>query len=189
VGTFLNHDSPFQLLIAVILSAQCTDDRVNKVTPGLFKLFPTSEKLANAQLEDVVATIKSVNFFNNKSKNIIKTAQIIEQEHEGKVPNNLEALVELPGVGRKTANVVLGQSFNIPGITADTHVMRVSRRLGFTKATDPVKVERDLMKVWPKETWIDFSSITILHGRHTCDARSPKCSRCELNKLCDYYKK
>jgi endonuclease III len=189
VGTFLTHDSSFQLLIAVILSAQCTDERVNKVTPGLFKSFPDSETLSKSSLFEVKELIKSVNFFNNKSKNIIKTAQMIEDTHDGAVPNTLEKLITLPGVGRKTANVVLGQAFNTPGITADTHVKRVMWRLGFTKHTDPIKVEIDLMKVWPKETWIDFSSITILHGREKCMARTPNCIECELKSYCNYYKK
>lgn len=189
VGTFLNHGSPFQLLIAVILSAQCTDERVNKVTPALFDKYSTAKELSNASLDQVKQLIKSVNFFNNKSINIIKTAEILENQYEGEVPKELDKLVTLPGVGRKTANVVLGQAFGIPGITVDTHVKRVMTRLGFTKNTDPVKIEQDLMKTWDKETWTDFSSITILHGRETCDARSPKCERCELQIYCNNFKK
>ena len=189
VGTFLTHNSSFQLLIAVIMSAQCTDIRVNKVTPDLFDAYPTSKALAGASFEHVRELIKSVNFCNAKALNIINTAVQIEEKFKGIVPSTLKDLITLPGVGRKTANVVLGQAFNTPGITADTHVKRVSYRLGFTKQSDPTKVEFDLMKVWPKKTWIDFSSITILHGRDTCLARAPKCSICKLQHLCDFFKK
>jgi endonuclease-3 len=184
VGTFLNHKNSFELLIAVILSAQCTDERVNLVTPLLFERFPTPEKLYKADIEYIAETIKSINFFNNKAKNIQATAGILFTRYNSEVPDTLEALVELPGVGRKTANVVLGQAFGKPGITVDTHVKRVSTRLGFTKQTDPVKIEYDLMKVWPKETWTDYSSIMILHGRHTCKAQRPLCDTCEFVEFC-----
>lgn len=184
VSTFLTHSTPFQLLIAVILSAQCTDERINKVTPTLFKKYPTPKKLSEAHIEDITDTLKSINFFNNKAKNIQQTAYIIYHHYQGKVPQTLNELVKLPGVGRKTANVVLGQSFGIPGITVDTHVNRVSNRLGFTRQKDPVSIEKDLMDCWPKETWIDYSTIMILHGRTRCKSQRPDCDHCELLDLC-----
>jgi endonuclease-3 len=184
VGTFLDHKNAFELLIAVILSAQCTDERVNMVTPLLFERFPTPEALYKADVEYIAETIKSINFFNNKAKNIQATAGILFNNYNSVVPDTLDQLVELPGVGRKTANVVLGQAFGKPGITVDTHVKRVSTRLGFTKNTDPVKIEYDLMKCWPKDTWIDYSSIMILHGRHTCKAQRPLCESCEFFEFC-----
>lgn len=184
VGTFLDHKNSFELLIAVILSAQCTDERVNMVTPLLFERFPTPEALYKADIEYIAETIKSINFFNNKAKNIQATAGILFTTYSSEVPDTLEQLVELPGVGRKTANVVLGQAFGKPGITVDTHVKRVSNRLGFTKHQDPVKAEYDLMKCWPKEIWSDFSSIMILHGRHTCKAQRPLCISCEFLEFC-----
>jgi len=183
-GTFLTHKNPFELLIAVILSAQCTDERINKVTPNLFTKFPTPKALATAKLTDIKEAIKSVNFFNNKSENIQKTAAALLEDYKGVVPNTLEKLIKLPGVGRKTANVVLGQAFNVPGITVDTHVKRVSFRLGFTKHTDPEKAEQDLIKLWPKETWINYSSILILHGRNTCKAIKPLCHSCPFFSIC-----
>lgn len=184
VSTFLTHDTPFQLLIAVILSAQCTDERVNLVTPRLFQKFPTPEALATANPDEVVKTIKSINFFNNKAHNIQKTAQIIHTDYRDEVPRTLSNLIQLPGVGRKTANVVLGQAFNIPGITVDTHIKRVTRRLGFTKESDPVKIEYDLMKVWPENWWNMLSTTLILHGRTTCPARKPRCEACQLAAFC-----
>jgi endonuclease-3 len=184
VGTFLTHNNPFELLIAVILSAQCTDKRVNQTTPDLFQRFRTPQQLYEAPLDDIRDSIKSINFFNTKALNIQKTAGIIDRKHKGKVPEQLAELIQLPGVGRKTANVVLGQAFGQPGITADTHVKRVSKRLGFTKEIDATKVEYELMKVWPKSIWTDFSSIMILHGRDTCNARKPKCDDCLLIDSC-----
>ena len=184
VGTFLTHQNSFELLIAVILSAQCTDERVNKTTPGLFQRFPTPQALAEGELLDIQDAIKSINFFKTKAINIQKTAQIICSDYDSQVPKTLNQLIKLPGVGRKTANVVLGQAFGQPGITADTHAKRVSKRLGFTTETDATKVEYELMTVWPKSTWTDFSSIMILHGRDTCDARKPNCDYCILLDLC-----
>lgn len=184
VGTFLNHSSPFQLLIAVIMSAQCTDERINKVTPALFTAYPDSFTLAKADSAHVRELIKSVNYFNSKADNIIKTAQIISKDYKGAVPEELDLLIQLPGVGRKTANVVRGQAFGLPGITVDTHVKRLSNRLGFTDHSDAVKAEKELMEIWPENIWTDFSSTLILHGRHTCDARKPKCTQCELAHLC-----
>lgn len=184
VTTFLNHKSPFELLIAVILSAQCTDERVNMVTPGLFADFPTPKDLANAPLDGVIKHIKSVTYFNAKAKNIIQTANQIHTIYNDEVPANLDALITLPGVGRKTANVVLGQAFGIPGITVDTHVKRLTQRLGFTKSKQPEKIEQDLMKIWPKSIWSDFSTVLIVHGRQICQARSPQCTACKISEWC-----
>lgn len=186
VTTFLTHKNEFELLIAVILSAQCTDDRVNMVTPALFDALPTPQAFVDADLDDIKELIKSINFFNNKAKNIQATAQILLDDHNGIVPPNLDDLIKLPGVGRKTANVVLGQAFDIPGITVDTHVKRLSQRLGFTKHDDAVKAEFDLISIWPKETWIDFSSLLILHGRKVCIARKPKCGECVVREWCPF---
>ncbi len=182
--TFLIHKNTFELLIAVILSAQCTDERVNLTTPALFDALPTPESMAQAPLENIKELIKSINFFNNKAKNIKDCAAKLVHLHASKVPNTLEELVKLPGVGRKTANVVLGQAFGIPGITVDTHVKRLCHRMGFTKHNDAVKAEKDLMKLWPPETWNDFSTTLIVHGRSICSARKPNCPSCFLNKLC-----
>ena len=184
VTTFLTHKNEFELLIAVILSAQCTDERVNKVTPALFDALPTPKAFVDADLNQIKELIKSINFFNNKAKNIQATAHILINEHDAKVPADLESLVKLPGVGRKTANVVLGQAFDIPGITVDTHVRRLSQRLLFTKQDDAVKIEMDLNKRWPVDIWIDMSSLIILHGREICDARKPKCFDCPISNFC-----
>ena len=184
VTTFLTHRNEFELLIAVILSAQCTDERVNMVTPALFDALPTPSAFVNADIDHIKYMIKSINFFNNKAKNIQATSQRLMDHFNGQVPSDLDALVSLPGVGRKTANVVLGQAFNIPGITVDTHVRRLTQRLGFTKQDDAVKIEMDLIKRWPIEIWIDMSSLLILHGRKTCNARKPSCYDCSISSFC-----
>ena len=184
VTTFLTHKNHYELLIAVILSAQCTDERVNKTTPQLFQHYPSPEALATATLEDVKHDIKSINFFNNKAQNIIKTAQHLVTTHNGSVPDTLEALIQCPGVGRKTANVVLGQAFGKPGITVDTHVNRVTRRLGFTTETTPEKVETDCQKCWSTDIWSHFSTLLIIHGRQVCKARKPQCDICQLSTHC-----
>jgi endonuclease-3 len=184
VTTFLTHGSPFQLLIAVIMSAQCTDARVNMVTPGLFAQFPDVRSMADADPEEVAFLIKSINFFSTKARNIVATAQRIRDVYHGVVPETLVDMVTLPGVGRKTANVMLGQAFGQPGITVDTHVNRLSRRLGFTTNTDAEKIERDLQKVWPEAIWTDLSSYLIVHGREVCGARYAKCDVCVLSDLC-----
>ncbi|MBT5855883.1 endonuclease III [bacterium] len=184
VGTFLTHNNTFELLIAVILSAQCTDERVNMVTPSLFANWATPEALGNAPLENIKKTIKSINFFNNKAINIQKSAKILQKEYDSIVPDSLDELIQLPGVGRKTANVVLGQAFGQQGITVDTHVKRLCNRLGLTKYKDAVKAEFELMNVWPKDSWTDFSSILILQGRQVCKAINPQCEICELTKEC-----
>ncbi|RAP31619.1 endonuclease III [Candidatus Marinamargulisbacteria bacterium SCGC AG-343-D04] len=182
--TFLEHKNHFELLIAVILSAQCTDERVNKTTPGLFKQFPTAKALGNGNLDDIKHCIKSINFFNNKSKNIKETALILDKKYNGTVPDTLNELIKLPGVGRKTANVILGQAFGKPGITVDTHVNRLSRRLGFTQKKEAVPVEMDLQKVWKEDIWSDFSTVLIYHGRQICTARKAKCDDCIIEHLC-----
>lgn len=182
----LDHTNPFELLLATILSAQCTDARVNMVTPALFKKYPTPQKLAKAKLEDVEELIKSINFFRNKSKSLIGCAQMLVENHHGDIPRTVEELSELPGVGRKTANVVLGNAFNInTGIVVDTHVKRTAYLLGLTKETDPVKVEMDLMKLFPNETWTDLSHLLIFLGRRTCIARRPQCDLCNLKDVCN----
>lgn len=181
----LNHSNPFELLLATILSAQCTDARVNMVTPALFKKYPSPQKLAKARLEDVEEIIKSVNFFRNKSKSLISCAQTLVDEFNGEVPRTVEELTKLAGVGRKTANVVLGNAFNINvGIVVDTHVKRTAALLGLTKQTDPEKVELDLMKLFPNETWTELSHLLIFLGRRTCIARRPQCDLCVLNQIC-----
>jgi endonuclease-3 len=181
----LNHSNPYELLLATILSAQCTDARVNMVTPELFKKYPTAQKLAKAKLEDIEEVIKSVNFFRNKSKSLIGCAQKLVIDHNGIVPKTVEELSDLPGVGRKTANVVLGNAFNInTGIVVDTHVKRTAHLLGLTKQTDPAKVEIDLMKLYPNEQWTDLSHLLIFLGRRTCLARRPQCDLCNLKDIC-----
>lgn len=181
----LIHSNPFELLIATILSAQCTDVRVNMVTPSLFKKYPTPQKMAKAKLEDMEEAIKSINFFRNKSKSLIGCAQMLIEKHDGEVPRTVDELAELPGVGRKTANVVLGNAFNInTGIVVDTHVKRTTLLLGLTKQTDPAKVEQDLMKLFPNEHWTEISHLLIFLGRRTCIARRPHCDLCNLKDVC-----
>lgn len=182
----LVHESPLQLLVATILSAQCTDERVNKVTPDLFRRFPDAQAFAEANPRSLEAAIRTTGFFKNKAKNIRSACRALIENHEGKVPSTLEELVALPGVGRKTANVVLGNAFDIPGITVDTHVGRVSRRLGLTREEDPVKVEFELMKIIPQPQWTHFSHQMIWHGRRICSARKPLCSQCFLRDMCPF---
>jgi len=182
---FLHYKTPFQLLCSVILSAQCTDERVNMVAPGLFKAFPTPEKLAKAKNNEVEALIKSTGFYKNKAKNLIGCAQTLLSLYRGKMPKSIEEMVKIPGVGRKTANVVLGEVYGISeGITVDTHVTRLSNRLGWTKHQDAVKIERDLMKFVPKEEWLFISHRLIQHGRKVCGARKPLCGDCALSHWC-----
>jgi len=181
---YLNHENPWQLLIAVILSAQCTDARVNIVTKDLFQKYDTLEKFANADLKELELDIKPTGFYHNKAKNIIACAKRLVYEFGGEVPSSLEDLTSLAGVGRKTANVIRGNIYNEPSIVVDTHVKRISRRLGFTKETDPEKIEYELMKVLPKEHWILYNIQIISFGRNICFARSPKCENCFLQDLC-----
>lgn len=184
-GCSLDFHSPFQLVIATILSAQCTDKRVNMVTPALFRRWPTAQHMARATLPQIEAVIRTTGFFRAKAKNIRGCCQALVERHGGEVPRDLAALVKLPGVGRKTANVVLGSGFGrAEGVVVDTHVGRISRRLGLTKQSDAVRAERDLMAVLPREHWIGFSHRLIEHGRTVCSARRPKCEACPLAALC-----
>ena len=180
----LDFNSPLELLVATVLSAQCTDKRVNSVTPILFKTFPTLEMLAGAKLSKVEEIIYSTGFYRSKAKNIKELANKILKEFNGEVPNTLAQLVTLPGVGRKTANVVLGNAFGIPGLTVDTHFGRLSRRFGWSTATDPVKVENDVAELIPEKEWTLLSHKLIWHGRRICHSRKPECGICPLAKLC-----
>jgi endonuclease-3 len=186
VKTQLDHDSPFQLLIATILSAQCTDRQVNRVTGPLFQAFGTPELLAAAPLPKIEGYIHSTGFFRNKARNIKQCALAIVESHGGKVPAELDLLVQLPGVGRKTANVVLGAAFGIPGVVVDTHVNRISQRLGLTVHNDPVKIEFDLMDLMPQKEWSDFCLRLIYFGRETCSARKPRCPSCPIRRHCPW---
>lgn len=185
--TELIYDGPFQLLIAVILSAQCTDARVNVTTPALFARYPTPEKLAKAKVADVEKLIHSCGFYRAKAKAIMATSASLVEQFNGKVPGTLEELVTLRGVGRKTASVVLNQAFDVPAIAVDTHVKRVAFRLGWTSNTDPVKIEFDLRDVVPMELWSDVNGLLILHGRRICGARKPNCPECPVQQYCAFY--
>lgn len=185
VKCYLNHDTPWQLLIATMLSAQCTDDRVNIVTKDLFQKYTSIEDFANATQEELEKDIHSTGFYRNKAKNIIACCQKLLTEHEGEVPSDIDALTSLAGVGRKTANVVRGNIFGIPSVVVDTHVKRVSLLLGLTKNQDPVKIEFDLMKVLPKDHWISYNTQIIAHGRKVCIARRPQCQNCFLYTFCE----
>jgi endonuclease-3 len=181
----LRHENPFQLLISTVLSAQCTDERVNQVTATLFPKYPDAEAFAYANPKDLEQDIRPTGFFRNKTKSIMGASKKIIEEFRGEVPKTMEQLLTLPGVARKTANVVLGTAFGIAsGIVVDTHVQRLSRRLDLTKNTDPKKIEQDLMQIIPQERWILFSHQLIWHGRRVCQARKPKCLECNLEKLC-----
>jgi endonuclease-3 len=181
----LIHRSPFELLIATILSAQCTDERVNGVTPALFAEFPDARSMAGAEPAILEKLIQSTGFYRAKARSIRGCCAGLVERHGGEVPRALEALVALPGVGRKTANVVLGTAFGIPsGVVVDTHVGRISRRLGLTVHADAVKAERDLMELLPRRSWVDFSHRLIFHGRRVCRARRPNCVGCSLRDLC-----
>jgi len=181
----LHHRNPWELLVATILSAQCTDKRVNEVTPGLFEKYPTPRDFVAARQEVLANDIRSTGFFNNKAKSLIGAAKKIVDQFGGKVPRTMEELLTVPGAARKTANVVLGTAYGIAlGVVVDTHVQRVSRRLDLTKNEDPVKIEQDLMKILPKDRWILFSHQMIHHGRALCVARRPKCAECKLNPVC-----
>ena len=184
----LEHKSAFQLLVAVELSAQCTDARVNIITRELFKHYPDAPSLAKAEQSDVEELIKTGGLFRNKAKNIISAAKSIMEDYDGQVPNKMEDLVKLAGIGRKSANVLLGNVFDIPGFPVDTHVKRVLKRLGITDSDDPVKIEAEVNKLIEPEYWTNLSHMVILHGRATCSARKPDCENCVLNKICRYYK-
>jgi endonuclease-3 len=181
----LEHETPYQLLVATILSAQCTDERVNKVTRPLFAKYPTAHDIAALPVAKIEKLVASTGFFRNKAKNIKACSQALVDQFDGEVPQDLDTLVGLAGVGRKTANVVLGTAFGIPtGVVVDTHVGRLSRRLGLTTQTDAVKVETDLMAILPQREWIDFSHRMIWHGRKVCNARKPLCQECSMRRFC-----
>ena len=181
---YLEHENPWQLLIATILSAQCTDARVNIVTKDLFVKYPTLEAFAAADVKELEQDIRSTGFYHNKAKNIIACCQKLLMDYNGDVPNDIDKLTSLAGVGRKTANVIRGNIFGIPSIVVDTHVKRISKKLGLTKEDDPVKIEFDLMDILPKDHWIIYNIHIIRLGRTICTARSPKCEECFLNDLC-----
>lgn len=180
----LNHQNTFELLVAVILSAQCTDEAVNRVTPDLFRVYPDPERLAAAKTSDIERIIRSLGLYRAKAKSLKHCAQQLIQQFGGNVPATMDELTQLAGVGRKTANVILGHAFGIPGIIVDTHCKRVSRRLGLTREEDPVKIEYDLNRLLPPGEWTGFSHRLIIHGRKICYARKPACGRCPVNHLC-----
>ena len=182
----LDHQNALQLLVATILSAQCTDERVNKVTPALFERYLSAADFARADPEELMELIRSTGFFRNKAKSIMGMAKGLLEKHGGEVPGKLDDLVKLPGIGRKTANVVLGNAFGVPGITVDTHVGRISRRWEFTAQKDPVKVEFDLMEIIPEKRWTKFCHQVILHGRTLCMAKKPNCPQCLILKQCPH---
>jgi len=183
----LDYKNAFQLLVATVLSAQCTDKRVNQTTPALFKKYPNPQKMAKADLKDIQNLVKSTGFFRAKAKNIKGLSNIIVEQFDGNVPSKLEDLITLPGVGRKTANVVLGHAFGIPGITVDTHFGRLSRRFGWSKQNNPVKVEFEVGELIPEKEWTNLSQRMIWHGRRVCHSRKPACGACALAKLCPSY--
>ncbi len=181
-------DTPFNLLVAVILSAQCTDVRVNVVTKKLFKKYKNPETYFTKPISQLEEDIRSTGFFRNKAKSLSGMARAVVEKHDGKLPETMEELVKLPGVGRKTANVILGECFDTPGIVVDTHVKRVSNRLGFTQEKDPVKIEYALQKLAPQKEWTRFAHSILLHGRYVCKARKPQCEECSMTRYCDYFK-
>lgn len=183
----LNYQNPLQLLISTILAAQCTDERVNIVTKELFQKYRTVEDFANANIEVLEQDIKSTGFYRNKAKNIIGCCNKLIKEHGGKVPDNMEALTALPGVGRKTANVILSNIYNVPGVIVDTHCKRLANRIGLTEQEDPVKIEQELMEIIPQKDWARFSNNLVFHGRAICDARKPKCEICPISRDCHYF--
>ena len=183
--TALTHTNPFELAVATILSAQCTDERVNMVTPELFRRFPDATALAAAPLEELESVIHSTGFFRSKAKNLVGMAKAILEDHGGKLPRTLAELTKLPGIGRKTGNVILGNAFGIDeGVVVDTHVKRLSGRMAFTRETTPEKVEQDLMEIFPRERWTPLSHLLIFHGRGSCVARKPRCGECVVAHLC-----
>ena len=182
----LEHEDAWQLLVATILSAQCTDVRVNIVTPGLFDLFPTPQDFSDAPIEEIEEAVRSTGFYRNKAKSLQGAANALLERHDGEVPNDMKAMVKVPGCGRKTANVVLGEIYNNPdGVVVDTHVGRISRKLGLTDQKDPEKIEKQLNECIPKADWQDYGHLIIDHGRKTCKARAPKCDDCKLYKWCE----
>ncbi len=181
----LDHENPYQLTVATILSAQCTDARVNQVTPELFRRYPDPESLAGAKVQEVEEVVRSTGFYRNKARNLVGMAEAVMERHGGEIPDSMESLSALPGIGRKTANVVLGNAFGIDeGIVVDTHVRRLSQRLGLTREDDPEKIERDLIRLFPRDRWTLLSHLLIFHGRAVCAARRPRCGECPIAHLC-----
>lgn len=186
----LDFKNPFEMLISVMLSAQCTDERVNKTTPELFKKYPTPEEMAKADIKDIEKIIHPCGFYKNKSKNIKACSQKLIEKFNGVVPENMEELQSLPGVGRKSANVIMLEAFHNPqGIAVDTHAKRISNKIGFSNNQEPEKIEQDLLKQIPKEYYYDVNHLLVWHGRNICNARNPKCTECPVNKYCNYFKK
>lgn len=183
----LEYGSPLQLLLSTQLSAQCTDARVNIVAKDLYAKYNSVEDFANADIKELEGVIRSTGFYRNKSKNIIECCKILSQKYNGKIPDNMEELLELPGVGRKTANLFLYEIYGIQGVIVDTHCKRLSNQIGLTKNEDPVKIEYDLQKIVPKSEWANFSHKLVSHGREVCKARKPECEKCEISKFCSYY--
>lgn len=186
----LDFSTPYQMAISVMLSAQCTDERVNKTTPGLFAKADTPEKMSKLSLEEIEKIIKPCGFYKNKAKNVLACSKMLVEEFDGIVPDNMEDLQKLPGIGRKSANVIMLEAFRNPqGIAVDTHAKRISNRIGFSKESDPEKIEKDLLKVVPKQYYYDANHLFVWHGRKTCDARKPKCEECAVKDYCNTYKK
>ena len=185
----LDHRSPWELLVATILSAQCTDQRVNQVTPSLFQRYPTATEMAAANLPELEELIRSTGFFKNKAKHLIACGKAVTERFSTQVPRTMEELLTLPGVGRKTANVILGNAFGQPGVVVDTHVKRVAKRLGLTKSDNPDLVEQDLQQLMPKSQWTAFSQRLLLHGRYVCLARKPQCRTCQVYRHCPWKEK
>ena len=186
----LDFETPFQIVIAVMLSAQCTDERVNKTTPLLFKDYGTPEKLSKIDIKKLEDIIHPCGFYKNKAKNALECSKVLVEKYGGKVPNNMEDLMNLPGIGRKSANVIMLEAFsNAQGIAVDTHCKRISNKIGFSKESDPEKIEQDLLKTFDKKDWVDVNHLFVWHGRYTCIARNPKCENCTIKKYCNEYKK
>ena len=186
----LDFKTPFEMLVAVCLSAQCTDDRVNKTTPAIFARFDTPEEFANADIKELEALVHPCGFYKNKAKNLKAAGQKIVADFNGKVPNTMEELMEIPGVGRKSANVIMLEAFNMPqGIAVDTHCKRIANRLGLSSETEPSKIEQDLLKILPQKYYKDINHVFIWHGRNTCTSQNPKCSTCPVRDYCNFYKK
>lgn len=185
----LDFSTPFQMLVSVVLSAQCTDERVNKTTPSIFSKYSTPQDFADMDIELLEELIHPCGFYKTKAKNLKRTAQILVEKYDGIVPNNMEDLMSLPGVGRKSANVIMLEAFDLPqGIAVDTHCKRIANRLGFSSQSDPAKIEQDLLKVIPKEYYKDVNHIFIWHGRNVCTSQKPKCDSCKLQQYCKFYK-
>lgn len=185
----LDFSTPFQMLVSVVLSAQCTDERVNKTTPSIFSKYSTPQDFADMDIELLEELIHPCGFYKTKAKNLKRTAQILVEKYDGIVPNNMEDLMSLPGVGRKSANVIMLEAFDLPqGIAVDTHCKRIANRLGFSSESDPAKIEQDLLKVIPKEYYKDVNHIFIWHGRNVCTSQKPKCDSCKLQQYCKFYK-